>query len=110
MTVDDKAVEHVTGQPSSLTSKMAILDLVIVSNCSNAQLLDICSILESIIEDKEKVAQVVEPLRIGERDVKFVLKVHVVLWWQLKLIYVNYVQCIIFAVMQIIMYALIGLK
>jgi len=72
MTVDDKAVEHVTGQPTSLASKMAILNLVIVSNCSNAQLLEICSILESIIGDKEKAAQVVEPLRIGERSVKFV--------------------------------------
>ena len=72
MAVDDKAVEHVTDQTSSLTSKRAILDLVIVSNCSNAQLLDICSILESVIGDEEKAAQVVEPLRIGERSVKFV--------------------------------------
>jgi len=65
ITVDDKAVEHVTGQPSTIGSKMAILDLAIVSKCSNVQLLDLCSIMETIIGDEQKVAQVVEPLRIG---------------------------------------------
>ena len=66
MPLEDRAVNHITDQPSTIGSRMAILDLVILFKCSDAQLLDICSLMETIIGDEEKAAQVVEPLRIGE--------------------------------------------
>ena len=66
MPLEDRAVNHITNQPSTIGSRMAMLDVVILFKCSDAQLLDICSLMETIIGDEEKAAQVVEPLRIGE--------------------------------------------
>ena len=65
MPLEDRAVDHITCQPTPIGSRMAMLDMVILFKCSDGQLLDICSIMETIIGDEQKVAQVVEPLRIG---------------------------------------------
>ena len=65
MPLEDRAVDHITGQPTPIGSRMAILDMVILFKCSDAELLDLCSVMETIIGDEQKVAQVVEPLRVG---------------------------------------------
>ncbi|XP_065903832.1 uncharacterized protein [Dysidea avara] len=69
MPLEDRAVDHITGQPTPIGSRMAILDMVILFKCSDAELLDLCSVMETIIGDEQKVAQVVEPLRVDCMEV-----------------------------------------
>jgi len=65
MPLEDRAVDYVTRQPTPMGSKMAVLDFVILFKCTDAQLLDLCTMLETIIGDEQKAARVVEPLRNG---------------------------------------------
>jgi len=61
----DDIIEHVTSQPTFITANKAILDIMILYKGSDSELIEFCSIMEAIITIKEKVAQVVEPLRNG---------------------------------------------
>lgn len=66
MPIEDRAVDYITSQHTPMESNMAVLDFAILFKGSNAELLDLCLILETIIGDDKKAAQVVEPLRIGQ--------------------------------------------
>ena len=66
MPLEDRAVDYITSQATSMKSNIAVLDFAILFKGSNAELLDLCSMLETIIGDDKKAAQVVEPLRIGQ--------------------------------------------
>ena len=51
--------------PTAKESNEAILSLAILLKASDDELLEFCTIMEAVIEDKQKVAEVVEPLRNG---------------------------------------------
>jgi len=51
--------------PTAKDSNEAILCLAILYKASNDNLLEFCSVMEAVIDDKQKVAKVVEPLRNG---------------------------------------------
>jgi len=76
MPLEDRGVDYITSQPTAMGSNMAILDFAILFKGSNTELLDLCTMLETIIGDEKRVAQVVEPLRIGQYTVS--LELHII--------------------------------
>ena len=61
----DEMLDKITDCPTAAESNQAILDLAIALRGSDQNLMEFCSIMEVVIEDKQKVARVVEPLRNG---------------------------------------------
>jgi len=58
-------LDKITDCPTAAESNRAILDLAISLRGSDPYLMEFCTIMETIIEDKQKVAKVVTPLRNG---------------------------------------------
>jgi len=58
-------LDKITGCSTAEKSNQAILDLAIALRGSDQNLMEFCSIMETVIVDKQKVATVVEPLRNG---------------------------------------------
>ena len=61
----DDAVNLITSQTNSIGANKSILDVLIMFRGYDSDLIEFCSILEAVIGDEQKVAQVVEPLRQG---------------------------------------------
>ena len=59
----DEMLDKITDCPTAAESNQAILDLAIALRGSD--LIEFCSIMETVIEDKQKISRVVEPLRNG---------------------------------------------
>jgi len=65
VTIWDELMDKITACPTAEESNKAILNLAIIFKASDDGLLEFCSIMEAVIVDKQKVAEVVEPLRNG---------------------------------------------
>jgi len=65
ITIYDEVLDKIMECSTAKESNEAILCLVILLKASDDKLLEFCSIMEAVIEDKQKVAEVVEPLRNG---------------------------------------------
>ena len=65
ITIYDEVLDKIMECPTAKESNEAILCLVILLKASDNKLLEFCSLMEAVIEDKQKVAEVVEPLRNG---------------------------------------------
>ena len=58
-------VNLVASQPTWIAANKSLLDVVLLIKGYDNDLMEFCTMVEAIIGDKEKVAQVVEPLRQG---------------------------------------------
>ena len=65
MPLQDDAVNLVTSQSTWVAANKSLLDVVLLTKGYDNDLMEFCSVVETIIGDEEKVAQVVEPLRQG---------------------------------------------
>ena len=65
ISLDDDSVYLITSQPSWIGANKAILDFLILFRGNEREMMEFCSLAESIIGDEQKVAEVVEPLRNG---------------------------------------------
>ena len=63
--LQDDSINLVTCQSSCIGANKTILDLLILSRGYDREMMEFCSLAESIIGDEQKVAEVVEPLRNG---------------------------------------------
>ena len=61
----DDAINLITCQSTSVAANKSILDILISFRGYDSDLMEFCSIVEAVIGDEQKVAQVVEPLRQG---------------------------------------------
>ena len=61
----DDEINLITSQPSSIGANKILLDFLILYRGYNRELMEFCSLVESVIENEQKVAEVVEPLRNG---------------------------------------------
>ena len=65
LTIYDEILDRIIACPTAEESNKAILNLAIIFKGSDDDLLEFCSVMEAVIKDKQKVAEVVEPLRNG---------------------------------------------
>ena len=65
MPLQDDTVHLVTSQSTWMAANKSLLDVVLLMKGYDNDLMEFCSVVETIIENEEKVTQVVEPLRKG---------------------------------------------
>ena len=58
-------IDFITNHSTSMAANKAILDILISRKASCKGLIDLCSMMEAIIADGQKIVEVVEPLRNG---------------------------------------------
>ena len=58
-------VDLIINHSTSMAANKAILDILISRINSNKELFELCSVMEEMIVDRQKIVEVVEPLRNG---------------------------------------------
>ena len=65
ISLDDDSINLITSQSSWIGANKTILDFLILFRGYDREMMEFCSLAESIIGDEQKIAEVVEPLRNG---------------------------------------------
>ena len=65
MPLQDDTISLMTSHPDCVGANKSLLDIVILFKGSDNSLMEFCLLMETIIGDEQKVAEVVEPLRQG---------------------------------------------
>ena len=79
----DDAINLITHQTSSIGANKSILDILITFRGYDDDLMEFCSILEAVIQDEQKVAQVVEPLRQGWYSIRIFISIPLLMDYKL---------------------------